>query len=35
MKVIWKQIDSGTLLLVSWDDIVADPSWLSDDRAST
>ena len=29
----WSKIKEGTLLLISWDDIVADSSWVPDDKA--
>lgn len=33
MKTKWNEIDSGTLLLITWHDIVSDPSWLTDEKA--
>jgi len=33
MKTNWDKIKEGTLLIITWDDIVADASWLSDDVA--
>jgi len=33
MKVNWKDTEEGTLLLITWDDIVANSSWLSNDKA--
>ena len=30
MKINWKKIKEGTLLLITWNDIVANCSWLSD-----
>ena len=33
MKMNWKKIKEGTLLLITWDDIVANSSWLSDNKA--
>lgn len=35
MKIKWNKIKEGTLLLVTWDDIVANCSWLSDDKAQS
>lgn len=29
----WSKIKSGTLLIIAWDDIVSDSSWLKDDVA--
>jgi hypothetical protein len=31
----WDKIKEGTLLLVSWNDIVEDSSWISDKKAQT
>ena len=31
----WDKIKSGTLLLLTWDDIVSDNSWVEDDNAQT
>lgn len=33
MKRNWKKVKAGTLLLITWDDIVANCSWLADDKA--
>lgn len=33
MKINWNKIKEGTLLLITWDDIVANPSWLDDNKA--
>ncbi len=34
MKVInWDKIKEGTLLIIKWDDIVSDSSWLKDEVA--
>lgn len=35
MKVNWKDIEEGTLLLITWDDIVSNSSWLPDNKAQT
>ena len=32
MKINWKKLKPATLLLVTWDDIVDDASWLSDEK---
>jgi len=29
----WDRIKEGTLLLITWDDIVSDASWVKDDNA--
>ena len=29
----WSKIKAGTLLVISWDDIVSDSSWVPDDKA--
>ena len=34
MKITnWDKIKEGTLLLITWNDIVADSSWIPDDKA--
>jgi hypothetical protein len=33
MKQNWRNIKEGTLLLITWDDIVSNASWLPDDKA--
>jgi len=33
MKINWKKIEPATLLLITWDDIVSDCSWLADVKA--
>lgn len=35
MKINWKKIKEGTLLLITWDDIVCNAAWLSDDKAQS
>ena len=35
MKINWKNIKEGTLLLITWHDIVSDCSWLPDVKAQT
>lgn len=35
MKINWKKIKEADLLLITWDDIVANSSWLSNDKAQT
>ena len=35
MKTNWNKIKPATLLLITWDDIVSDSSWLSDAKAQT
>lgn len=32
MKVNWKKIKEGTLLLITWIDIVEDASWSNDEK---
>ena len=29
----WAKTKAGTLLLITWDDIVSDSSWIADDKA--
>lgn len=33
MKRNWAKVKEGTLLIITWDDIVTNCSWLPDDRA--
>lgn len=32
MKFNWKKLESGTLLLLTWDDILEDSSWSNDEK---
>ena len=33
MRYNWSKTEPGTLLLITWNDIVSDCAWLSDDKA--